>query len=345
MLSGPSVGDCASTRVILMNGLAANMVLSALDQACEGDEGFDFVRWLWWGSPFDGMIPMLELEHGRLHCNGALLPDVGWADCRDSAWEGDCYFAACSVANTWQARTARGAWRKPSTGEAVAIPALWLDLDPVGPARVPVDHVLRELDKHGLQSLAVVDSGRGVQLWQPLQRPLRCEPTGAACKTLLRRHGEWIAARLPLAELGAKADSSVWEQSRIMRLPGTRNGKTGELARVVRLGEHLPWEQVSKRVLAPKPIEREASSRSARGDRARHTTLAIEALDRKHVPGERDVNPDVYNLARALGGHGAPLDAFLAAVERHSAPECIEHNKDTARRAYEDGQKAPINGG
>ena len=38
-----------------MNGLAANMVSRALDQVCEGDEGFDFVRWLW-GSPFDGMI-------------------------------------------------------------------------------------------------------------------------------------------------------------------------------------------------------------------------------------------------------------------------------------------------
>lgn len=76
-----------------------------------------------------------------------------------------------------------------------------------------------------------VDSGRGQQIWLR-HEPIACSGLEAEARAELLRV---LAARFSRPGL-AHVDVAVANPSRLARLPGTRNSKTGEIARLVKEG-------------------------------------------------------------------------------------------------------------
>lgn len=154
----------------------------------------------------------------------------------------DLYYGVCLQPATREGRTPRGLAR-----DAVACPGLYADLDvgekPKGSKRYPptLADALRILERMPLQPTVVLLSGGGglhpYWLWRepwvldtPAERA-RCAALVAAWQSLLRREAK---------DLGGWDVDSTHDLARVLRLPGTTHGRTGELARV---HDATPWNR------------------------------------------------------------------------------------------------------
>ena len=185
--------------------------------------------------------------------------------------------------------------REPVSGrggasEALAVPALWADLDVAGDGHAEVTGRLPLPDRDqalmiiaGLPApTAVVDSGHGWQVWWLLDKPMLItdklhginnKGMEATDKDLVRRWG------LTLAELGRRVGfhvDRVGDLARILRPPGTVNRKRKPVP--VRLVECHPQRRYSPQELAghcvdmpapspaPRAAQRPIRPRPARGE-------------------------------------------------------------------------------
>ncbi len=149
----------------------------------------------------------------------------------------DAARAAMSYAGETDVYVSLGAYRFPR-GPMAGIRTLHVDLDfykvPAWSRSQPHDVLtaVREvLDKAGIPSPGLaVATGRGLQLFWPV-RPvkMRALPKAAAAMRALVKL---------LAAFGA--DPACTDLTRVFRLPGTRNGKNGQIARLL---HHEPYRQ------------------------------------------------------------------------------------------------------
>ncbi len=152
-----------------------------------------------------------------------------------SDFEGGIYLASNPL------RNGKG---RASDADVVLTRVLLIDVDPVDSselarteaAKVATEVVTMVRERLGVSPTAV-DSGRGQQIW------LLHEDLDQSSE-LRERLIAGLAARFDSAAV--KIDRSVHNPSRLMRLPGTPNLKTGDLARLTRVGDggRAPLDQV-----------------------------------------------------------------------------------------------------
>lgn len=151
---------------------------------------------------------------------------------------------------------------RASDADVREVRLLLLDLDPVdvraearAAAAQRAEELLRLLTENAGVRPSLIDSGRGRQVWL---RHVSINPSNGEVLGLRRRLLYALAARLD-GDL-AKIDRSTHNPSRLMRLPGTMNLRTGDHASVLDPGD--------KRILTLEDLERlvralEPSSRAA----------------------------------------------------------------------------------
>lgn len=162
--------------------------------------------------------------------------------------------------------------RKPGTSsrgglsDCVTVPALWADLDVAAPGHTDVHKgatfdtwadVLTFVDSFPLPPTFLVRTGWGGSAWWVLDEPVSAEVAGplidALKATVLRRSD-------------GRADASVYEVARMMRLPGTVNVKVAGDPRPVTIERHSPAARYSPDDLADAldlPAPQVAASASA----------------------------------------------------------------------------------
>ena len=131
------------------------------------------------------------------------------------------------------ARTTKG---KPTIADITAVRWFMVDVDPLAdtvlPNYGPVNEWLRNwlANELGIDHYAptTVFTGRGFQLWVPVAHTTETMCAHAGIKGLIQQ----LATELP-AEFGVKVDTTSGEISRVARLPGTINSKTGLMAEIV----------------------------------------------------------------------------------------------------------------
>ncbi len=138
-----------------------------------------------------------------------------------------------------------------------------IDIDPTedndNPSpRAPIEHLISLLPADLAAALFIVDSGRGVQAW------LGCVPREIrnTDAPLVAGWLRWLAEEWDLP--GWKIDTSTSDLSRLARVPGTINSKTGRRASVIRqpfLRADWDWlEAHAHAVVEPKHITSPESS-------------------------------------------------------------------------------------
>jgi hypothetical protein len=127
---------------------------------------------------------------------------------------------------------------------------LFLDVDPIGEPSSPLQFLretlllLEDWTGKSITSPIIIDSGRGYQSWIRLPDwPItdnKCE-IGISAKNARKVMGWWLtklAARMG-TRYNCRLDTSVSDLSRLMRLPGTTNTKTGFPARFIHSTQHV----------------------------------------------------------------------------------------------------------
>jgi len=238
--------------------------------------------------------------------------------------EGATYFSAAAWADD--------CWKKATREQVRAVSSLWADIDPVdGESVVDVVAVTESLRASGLRP-TVVDSGRGVQVWQALDEVIRVDDYERV-KRSLRRFGRAVNETCGVA--GAKLDLSVAEVSRIMRVPGTVNRRTGRIAALHCRGERWSTKRMGDWLDRWAPLEappKEWKPPTPEKLYRKHVA-ALEELG-AHPAGMRGYNETCFlaglKLAAAEPGTIAEAEAV---IRSRSAPECAEHNVKSFRRA------------
>lgn len=126
----------------------------------------------------------------------------------------------------------RGKAKRLKADEAAAIAGLWLDIDVAGgpgghntgaPGKAEAQRVAAAL----LGPTLVVDSGWGIHAWHLLDEPWRFADVSEQAEAAGLAAGWYEAHRRVAAEAGWPLDTSTRDLARLMRLPGTLNGKDG----------------------------------------------------------------------------------------------------------------------
>lgn len=112
-----------------------------------------------------------------------------------------------------------GTTARPSASDVAALRIQLADIDPTGDDLAPAGRAAFDLWEFLGRRGALVDSGRGHQVW------VRVDPD--VDRALL---GRWVAHRF--SAQGVKIDGTH-DPSRLMRLPGSTNAKTGRVAKVL----------------------------------------------------------------------------------------------------------------
>lgn len=149
--------------------------------------------------------------------------------------------AQVSTGDRWVGMARRRSTLRAGRGTAAdcaQICALWVDIDAAGPTHktdraLPpdIDACMELVRAMPLPATSVVATGGGIQAHWALAEPLDAVEAAAA---LLERWGAWWTETA--ARRGWHVDS-VWDITRVMRLPGTRNHKHDPPRPV----EHLEW--------------------------------------------------------------------------------------------------------
>lgn len=126
-----------------------------------------------------------------------------------------------------------------------------IDVDPISMPHKPLeasaffDEQLRKLawDERGMMigTPAIIDSGRGIQLWYRLndERFYDDEDKRLMARLAQGHTLKQLAALGPVA--GCTVDTSCSDLPRVMRMPGSVNQKTGRQAIILDKGEATPW--------------------------------------------------------------------------------------------------------
>lgn len=218
--------------------------------------------------------------------------------------------------------TARQKYR-PASRDIAAIQAVLIDLDPVSDKAWPIGAAntvaaaLRDSGQVPIQSIALIDSGRGAQLWllHPPTEPTR-ERVGKIAAFVHR-----VAQAVGECE-GCRVDTSCSDAARLARMPGSVNQKTGRTVVVIygaEAGE--PW--IDQLPDTPPP-ERRASGALPAGIRLsaiipRLTGAAGDFL----LLGKREPGRHARCFATVKSLHEAGVDATQAlSLLQHAATLC-----------------------
>lgn len=172
----------------------------------------DFLRALWGDTP-PGRVQLFRPADKK-----ALYP-LAYEAADHPAGAVDLY--TC-VALTWPKRAATQAGR-PLAAHAVALAGLWLDIDV--PA-VPTKDMACTLAHTVLCPTIVVDSGRGIHAWWLLEQPWRFESKDDQADAAALSAGWYALHGRRAIDRGWHLDQGTRDLARLMRMPGTRNGKT-----------------------------------------------------------------------------------------------------------------------
>lgn len=177
------------------------------------------------GDPPDGPINLFSIDAE----NGTRITD--WADTPAELYRIAQHRAPrCNVWFGVAPRTHRTSGRG-GAADCTSIGALWTDLDVIGPghARADIIPTLNDayllVETFGMLPTAVLETGGGLQAWWALAERLPAGQTG----DILARFGAWWV------QAGGRRGwhiDNVWDPARVLRVPGTRNRKTGDAAAV-----------------------------------------------------------------------------------------------------------------
>jgi len=171
-------------------------------------------------------------------------------------------------------RLARG---RGGAAAVASLPALWADIDILGPAHkaddLPPDEAAAKsiLEAFGLAPSALVHTGYGLHAYWLLDVPYPVQSVKAT-RELLRSFGQALSA--VAARSGWAIDTSVFEPARVLRLPGTINHKNGR-RKPVRLLELRPArrheiesiEAAIREILASSEIENGSDSSASASEK------------------------------------------------------------------------------
>ncbi len=177
------------------------------------------------GDPPDGPLSLFSInaDDGTRHTD--------WADTPTGLYQAALRRApTCNVWFGVAPRFARTGGRGTAQ-DCTTFGALWADLDVIGPGHARTDlipttgHALDLVEEFPLPTSAVLATGGGLQVWWFLTERL---PVDEAADVLARFGAWWVQAG---GRHGWHIDN-VWDPARVLRVPGTQNRKTGDVAPV-----------------------------------------------------------------------------------------------------------------
>ena len=198
----------------------------------------------------------------------------------------------------------------------------------------------------------MVETGRGLQVYYVLERSIPCKISGGTANkkaiSYYKRIEAGLAGRLEsvIAPLGGKIrlDRSVFDFSRVGRVPGTLNTKSGTFAKLVSNQElYYTLDQLSGYCDAEPTPTRPSCHRQARGALSgylRHRLEALETLQELRgfkCEGSRELMCFVhYNTAKLIFGSSVAFGMAKSFNNAFTTPlpmEEIEHIRDSVDSA------------
>ena len=251
----------------------------------------------------------------------------------DMAGRPDVYVSASLVGPTVTSPKLRAKAR-----DSVGIGGLWLDVDMPGPEDPPTKRPAPDMDAaYGLLTAAVdptvvIHSGYGVQAWWLFDDPLMFGSSDERDRAAQVAQGWEVLHRNRARQHGFDLDS-VHDLARVMRLPGTVNGKGGtsvpvEIAMLE--GPRYDFETLARHALlhAPVNVHVEGASITVGVDLPQRKFDALMELDenfrRTFDHTRRDRNSEGWSdseydmaLASMAAGRGWTDDEVAALITHH----------------------------